>query len=331
MNPKQFEERIPYQTPIIAVNLPKRRWSHPFTNNDKRPLQLNYGAIEGPRRLRVGHQRSLPDDDSFNMEVDFLTARLDDPLLADVVIKERKYFSPLLALRRVDAAKQELGANAAVKEPFWPDLFAESKLCKKLKQECIDSMTSYLLQRIHKESSKKDFEKKLYTTNYDLYTYRELHGPIITKWLTKYGYALLDKLQVEEVHFWISGVDDPLLADVVTNERKYFSSLIAELIVNATKRKFGANAADKEPLWADLVVESMLCEKLQQEYKDSKLLFMGRRLLIETSEEDFEKMWHTITIDLNTKGHQYSAVVTKWLKKYGLQVRVLLNSICMKS
>ncbi|XP_073065913.1 arogenate dehydratase 2-like isoform X2 [Primulina eburnea] len=55
MNPLQFKDKNPYQTPSIAVDLP-RRWSHPCTRIKRRPstlfAQLN---DEGPR-LRVAYQ-----------------------------------------------------------------------------------------------------------------------------------------------------------------------------------------------------------------------------------------------------------------------------------
>ncbi|XP_073065915.1 arogenate dehydratase 2-like [Primulina eburnea] len=54
MNPLQFEDKNPYQTPSIAVNLPKR-WSHPCTRI-RRPSTL-FALLndEGPR-LRVAYQ-----------------------------------------------------------------------------------------------------------------------------------------------------------------------------------------------------------------------------------------------------------------------------------
>ncbi|XP_075494135.1 uncharacterized protein LOC142531765 isoform X1 [Primulina tabacum] len=217
INPQQFKDRIPYQTPIIAINLPRRR----CTSNDKRPLQLNDGAIEGPRPLRVAYQvfsfslfrktkfcpllsiiffhflsrilimlcqRSLPDDDSVNMEVDFLISGLeDDPLLADVVTKKRKYFSSLLAERIVDVAKPKLGLNPTKEEPLLADLVSESKLRNKLKQEYKDAiMRYYMAQKIDCETSVEHFQKKLYTTVLKLSI---IHGqqpsPVVSKWLNK--------------------------------------------------------------------------------------------------------------------------------------------------
>ncbi|XP_073066089.1 uncharacterized protein [Primulina eburnea] len=184
MNLQQFKDRIPYQTPIIAINLPRRR----CTSNDKRPLQLNDGAIEGPCPLCVAYQRSLPDDDSVNREADFLISGLeDDPLLADVITKKRKYFSSLLAERIVDVTKPKLGLNPTKEDPLWADLVSESKLRNKLEQEFKDTvMLYYMAQNIECETSVEHFHKKLYTTVLKLsIIYAQQPSPVVSKWRNK--------------------------------------------------------------------------------------------------------------------------------------------------
>lgn len=66
--------------------------------------------------------------------------------------------------------------------------------------------------------------------------------------------------EINEGDFWISGLDDSLLAKLVIKKGKYLSAMFAKLSVDAAIRKLGAEVGEKDPLWANLVTESKLKE-----------------------------------------------------------------------
>ncbi|XP_073066039.1 uncharacterized protein [Primulina eburnea] len=105
--------------------------------------------------------------------------------------------------------------------------------------------------------------------------------------------------------------------DAVEKTRTYVSAVFAKKLVNASKLKIGAEEAEKDPLWALLVHESELVDKLNMERNVAAMNYI---LTENPSLESDDRFDATIKKLEHGFPHRYSSVINEWVENYGLKL-----------